>query len=156
MSYQRRLPRLSCQEVAIQLLSRRDHGEKELCTKLTAKGFSSEEVECTLELCRRHHYLDDLRFACSQVRQHAGKLHGELRVRQELRHKGIAEQVVDQALEQEPQDWFELARSAAQKKYKGIRAKDRAGYAKQVRFLQYRGFSFEQITYALGEPDDEY
>ena len=52
-------------------------------------------------------------------------------------------------MEEEPQDWFVLAKQVAEKKYKGQKATDPKEYAKQVRFLQYRGYSFEQIDHAL-------
>ncbi|WP_456296652.1 recombination regulator RecX [Vibrio sp. AK197] len=148
-------PSLSVKEMAIQLLSRRDHGEHELAQKLTQKGYESDDVQEAIAFCQRHHYLDDLRFAKSQVRQHVGKGHGERRIRQELNQKRVAESVIDQAFAAEPQDWFELAKSAADKKFKGIPAKDQKEYAKRVRFLQYRGYSFEQISYGLNSNRDD-
>ena len=66
----------------------------------------------------------------------------------------MAESTIIQALEEEPQDWFELAKLTAEKKFKGIKAQDQKAYAKQVRFLQYRGYSFEQISYALNDHCD--
>lgn len=99
--------------------------------------------------------MDDLRYAKSQVRQHVYKGHGERRIRQELNQKRVAESVIEQAMAEEPQDWFELAKLAAEKKFKGIKAKDQKEYAKQVRFLQYRGYSFDQISYALSFEDED-
>ena len=144
-----RSPTLSSQEAAIQLLSRRDHGEYELWQKLKLKGYSSEAIEQAIHFCLAHNYLDDLRYAQSQIRQYVYKGCGEKRIRQELMQKRVAESVIVQALQQEEQDWFELAKQAAEKKFKAQRAKDPKEYAKQVRFLQYRGYSFEQISYAL-------
>ncbi len=109
----------------------------------------------TINFCLDHNYLDDLRYAKSQVRQHVYKGHGERRIRQELNQKRVAESIIDMAMAEEPQDWFELARMAAEKKFKGIKAKDQKEYAKQVRFLQYRGYSFDQISYALSFEDED-
>ncbi|MDE1220187.1 recombination regulator RecX [Vibrio aestuarianus] len=141
----------SCKESALQLLSRRDHGEYELYQKLLLKGFEIEKVDEAMTYCREHQYLDDLRYAKSQVRQHVAKGHGERRICQELNQKRVSSEIVEQALEQEPQDWFELAKAAAEKKFREPAAKGSKEYAKQVRFLQYRGFSFEHISYALSE-----
>lgn len=149
MFHSNRDKKMSCQDAAIHLLSRRDHGQFELWQKLLAKGYDEEDIQTTLMFCLESNYLDDLRYAKSQIRQHVYKGHGERRIRQELQLKKVAEAVVDQAMEEEPQDWFELARLAAEKKYKGVKANDRNEYAKQVRFLQYRGYTFEQINYAL-------
>lgn len=149
MTFERKPPTLSSKEAAIQLLSRRDHGEYELYQKLSLKGYDEQEIQKAVNFCQDHNYLDDLRYAKSQIRQHVYKGHGERRIRQELQQKRVADSVVESALVEEPQDWFELAKQAAQKKFKGNRAKDQKEYAKQVRFLQYRGYSFEQISYAL-------
>lgn len=149
MTFERKPPTLSSKEAAIQLLSRRDHGEYELYQKLSLKGYDEQEIQQAVNFCQDHNYLDDLRYAKSQIRQHVYKGHGERRIRQELQQKRVADSVVEAALVEEPQDWFELAKQAAQKKFKGNRAKDQKEHAKQVRFLQYRGYSFEQISYAL-------
>ncbi|EGA71838.1 recombination regulator RecX [Vibrio sinaloensis DSM 21326] len=153
--FQRKPPTLSSKEAAIQLLSRRDHGEYELYQKLSSKGYDDDAIQEAVNFCLDHHYLDDLRFAKSQIRQHVYKGHGERRIRQELKQKRVTESVIEKAFEEEPQDWFELAKHAAEKKFKGIEAKDQKEYAKQVRFLQYRGYSFEQINYALSSENEE-
>ena len=142
-------PTFSCRESALHSLSRRDHGEYELRQKLRQKGYPDDEIDDALNYCLEHHYLDDLRFAKSQVRQHVYKGHGLRRIKQELSMKKVVDSVITEALEEEPQDWFELAKLAAEKKYKGISAADSKEYAKRVRYLQYRGFDFEQIKYAL-------
>ena len=153
--FQRKLPTLSSTEAAIQLLSRRDHGEYELYQKLSFKGYDQDAIQEAINFCLDHNYLDDLRYARSQIRQHVYKGHGERRIRQELQQKRVADSIVDKAMEEEPQDWFELAKQAAEKKFKGMKAKDQKEYAKQVRFLQYRGYSFEQISYALSSESEE-
>ena len=149
--FRRALPSLSAKDVAMQLLNRRDHGEYELRQKLIYRGFDENAVYEAIIFCLDHNYLDDLRYAKSQIRQHVCKGHGERRIRQELKQKRVTEAVIEQAMEEEPQDWFELAKQVAEKKFKGEKAEDPKQYAKQVRFFQYRGFSFEQIEYALGK-----
>jgi len=153
--FQRKPPTLSSKEAAIQLLSRRDHGEYEMYQKLSLKGYEDNVIQEAINFCLDNNYLDDLRYAKSQVRQHVYKGHGERRIRQELNQKRVSESVIEKAMEEEPQDWFELAKSAAEKKFKGIKAKDQKEYAKQVRFLQYRGYSFEQISYALSSESED-
>ena len=155
MYQKRQVTTLSSKEMAIQLLSRRDHGQYELCQKLALKGYEESDIEAAINFCLDHNYLDDLRYAKSQVRQHVYKGHGERRIRQELNQKRVAESIVDAAIAEEQQDWFELARMVAEKKFKGIKAKDQKEYAKQVRFMQYRGYSFDQISYALSFEDQD-
>ncbi|KOO11689.1 recombinase RecX, partial [Vibrio xuii] len=117
--FQRKPPTLSSKEAAIQLLSRRDHGADELYPKLALKGYDEDDIQQAVNFCLDHNYLEDLRYAKSQIRQHVNKGHGERRIRQELNQKRGAESVIEQALEEEPQDWFELAKQAAEKKFKG-------------------------------------
>ena len=155
MYQKRQAPTLSSKEAAIQLLSRRDHGQYELYQKLSMKGYEESDIDIAINFCLDHNYLDDLRYAKSQIRQHVYKGHGERRIRQELNQKRVAESVIEQAMAEEPQDWFELAKQAAEKKFKGVKAKDQKEYAKQVRFLQYRGYSFDQISYALNFEDED-
>ncbi len=149
-------PQIDVKSAAMQLLSRRDHGVYELAQKLQKKGYEQKEIEITVEICLEHGFLDDLRYAKSQVRQHIYKGHGERRIAQELHLKQVAESIIEQALEEEQVDWFELAKQTAEKKFKSQQAHDPKQYAKQVRFLQYRGFDFEQIKYALASIGSSY
>lgn len=141
--------KLSAREVAVQLLSRRDHGEFELKQKLSLKEFEEQDINQALDYCISNGWMDDLRYAKSQIRQHVSKGHGKRRIQQELNLKQVADHIIEQAFDEEPQDWFELAKETAEKKFKGQKAIDQKAYAKQIRFLQYRGFDFDQIHYAL-------
>ncbi|MDW6001782.1 recombination regulator RecX [Vibrio mangrovi] len=144
----------SCLETAVQLLSRRDHGRAELFRKLLTKGFAEDEVSHAIQSCEQHGYLDDTRYVQGMIRHHIAKGHGELRIQQTLKQKQIDETVVAEQLALTDVDWFELARSTAERKFgEQITTKDPKVYAKQVRFLQYRGFNFEQIQYALDSRD---
>jgi regulatory protein len=142
-------PTYSCKDSALNSLSRRDHGQHELTQKLLAKGFPDKQVEEVIHYCLDRGYLDELRYVQSQIRQHINKGHGERRIRQTLLHKKANSDLIDQALEEQNQDWFELAKEVAQRKFRSVPAADQKEYARQIRFLQYRGFSFDQIHYAL-------
>lgn len=142
----------TCLETAIQLLSRRDHGRIELYHKLMAKGFDDNEVEQAVQACEQYGYLDDMRYTQGMIRHHIAKGHGEQRIYQSLKQKQVDESIIAEQLAALDMNWFELAKSTAERKF-GISpeepVKDPKVYAKQVRFLQYRGFNFEQIQYAL-------
>ncbi|ORT52158.1 recombinase RecX [Vibrio sp. qd031] len=142
-------PKVDAKSAAIQLLSRRDHGEYELRQKMLNKGYPLADIDNALHFCIEHRYLDDERFAKSQVRQHIYKGHGKRRILQDLSLKKVSESIVLRALEEESVDWFELAKETADKRFKGQKSTDAKEYAKQVRFLQYRGFDFDEIKYAI-------
>ncbi|ERM62467.1 recombination protein RecX [Vibrio mimicus CAIM 1883] len=139
----------ACRQSALQLLSRRDHSEYELQQKLALKGHQTEVIDEVVKYCLELGYLSDVRYAASQTRQMVHKGYGEQRLRQQLKEKRVAEDVIEQVLAEQTIDWFELAKEVAHKKFKSGISLERSQYAKQVRYLQYRGFSFDQIRYAL-------
>ncbi|EEX67422.1 recombination regulator RecX [Vibrio metoecus] len=139
----------ACRQSALQLLSRRDHSEYELHQKLTLKGHVHEIVDEVVKYCLELGYLSDVRYTASQARQMVHKGYGEQRLRQQLKEKRVAEAVIEQVLAEQTIDWFELAKEVAHKKFKAGISFERSQYAKQVRYLQYRGFNFDQIRYAL-------
>ena len=77
-----------------------------------------------------------------------------MRVAHELREHGVAEELVAHALAEVRQDELRNARAVWQKKFKAG-PKNREEWAKQARFLQGRGFSFELIKKILNETPDE-
>ncbi|ENM5842233.1 recombination regulator RecX [Vibrio mimicus] len=139
----------ACRQSALQLLSRRDHSEYELQQKLALKGHQTEVIDEVVKYCLELGYLSDVRYAASQTRQMVHKGYGEQRLRQQLKEKRVAEDVIEQVLAEQTIDWFELAKEVAHKKFKSGISLERSQYAKQVRYLQYRGFNFDQIRYAL-------
>ncbi|MEZ9418351.1 recombination regulator RecX [Vibrio breoganii] len=142
-------PTWTAKKTALDLLSRCEYGRYELQQKLLNKGFELSDIDEAVEFCREHHYLDDLRYAKDQIKQHVEKGHGERRIRQNLHVKHVRSEVIDQALAEEPQNWFELAKLSVKKYLETNPSCESHEHSKQVRFLQYRGFSPEQIQYAL-------
>jgi regulatory protein len=75
----------------------------------------------------------------------------------DIRQKGIAEDLLNTAVEAADTNWFALAREVAERKFGRGPATDQKDKARRMRFLQYRGFNFEQIKYALAATDiDEF
>ncbi|STS84601.1 Regulatory protein RecX [Klebsiella pneumoniae] len=73
------------------------------------------------------------------------KGYGPARIRQELSQKGIARQVVDQAMRECDIDWVSLAREQAQRKYGEPLPSAFTEKVKVQRFLLYRGYLMEDI-----------
>jgi regulatory protein len=131
------------------MLARREHGFDELIAKLGQRGFDAELVVTVLDEFRQADIQSDLRFADAKVRHGAYKGQGPVRIKQECLQLGLAENIVEQAFRDNDIDWFELAKEVKVKKYKNDKPIDLKNKYKQMRFLQYRGFSHEQIHYAL-------
>ena len=140
---------------AIRILAMRDHSEQELRRKLAAPVMSKngpealdvtpEELEQVVAWCIENRYLDDNRFVGQFIASRSRKGYGPARIRQELSQKGIARQVVDQAMRECDIDWVSLARAQAQRKYGEPLPSAFAEKVKIQRFLLYRGYLMEDI-----------
>ena len=73
----------------------------------------------------------------------------------DIRQKGIAEDLFNVAVETSDTDWFALAREVAERKFGRSLTIDQKDRARRMRFLQYRGFNFDQIKYALSATELE-
>ncbi|KGP63681.1 recombinase RecX [Legionella norrlandica] len=136
---------------ALRLLSRRDHSAMELCNKLKQKGFSSKDVQDVLEECQRLGYQNDSRFAESYIRSRIHQGYGPLKITQELKNKGLAPDLIQSALQQEKNNWFDYALQAWQKKFKGQDELSFSEIQKQQRFLLYRGFDRDIVSKVFKE-----
>lgn len=140
---------------ALQLLSRREHGKEELRRKLTATESDADLVAELLLWLQEQDWLSDERFAQQFVRSKSYSGYGPIRIRMDLRQKGVENTIIERALEQAEVSWLEQARSVWSKKFHKP-AKNWQEKAKQQRFLAYRGFEDKQIRFALGGETDEY
>ena len=142
----------SPRDVAIQLLARREYSRVELARKLRQKSFDGDDIEACLDALAEQSLQSDARFAESFVRSRIARGQGVIRIKGELRQRGIDQETLTAALaaveEREAVDWFELAKETLARRYDspGDTPKERA---KRERFLATRGFDFEQIRYAL-------
>lgn len=139
---------------ALSLLSHREHSKKELFTKLKTKGHTEEEINAVIERLESINYLNDERFAEIFVRSRLSKPLGASRIAQELIQKGISSELAKAAIADANADWFELAKQLKESKFGKEASKDFKEKAKQSRYLQYRGFNFEQIKYAVSDSDE--
>jgi regulatory protein len=130
-------------------VARREHSTAEASAALRRKGYEEAIVAATVAELQQERLLDDTRYAESLVRMLTGRGQGPQRVRHALTEAGISAEVAAAALDAAP-DWSLLAADVRRRKF-GVRVpKDWPGRARQMRFLQYRGFSKDHIASALG------
>lgn len=129
----------------MRLLARREHTRAELARKLAPHG-TPEDIDTVLNALAASGLQSDVRFAESYVRSQAARL-GAARLRQTLRTKGIAGELIDAQVIDLP-DEMERARLVWQKKF-AVPPADARDWARQARFLQGRGFSGEVIRRLL-------
>lgn len=127
---------------ALRLLTRRDHSRAELQKKLATQAESIEQQQVILDRLQTEGLLSDPRYASQRVVARAGR-YGNARIKQELRQRGVSDDDIATALP-EAGDEVNRCRSVWLRKFKEL-PKTREERAKQMRFLQYRGFSGEAI-----------
>lgn len=134
---------------ALTLLGRREYASGELAAALARKGYTATIAAAVVARLGEEHLVDDARYAASLVRMLSGRGQGPARIRQELREAGLAEERIAAALESGP-DWPTLAGEVRQRKFGAAVPVGWPERARQMRFLQYRGFSKDHIVSALG------
>ena len=140
---------------ALALLAGRDFARRELAVRLIRRGYPEQTVEAVVERLAAERLQDEGRFSEQFVARHAGRGRGPVRIRRELRERGVPDAETEAALTASDADWAALARLQRQRRFPGPPPKDFRERAKQARFLQYRGFSADQIRAALGPGADD-
>ncbi len=132
---------------ALNLLAHREHSRAELRRKLMTRGCAETVAEAVLNSLEDAGYLSDARYAEIYVRVRAEKGYGPLRIRAELRERGVDKALIEDCLAPHNAAWpAHLARVHA-KRFK--RTEDFAERVRQARFFQTRGFTLEQIRAVL-------
>jgi regulatory protein len=144
-------PSVALRVAALRLLTRRDHSRVELKGKLAAKAESDEQLEAVLDRLQSEHLLSDQRYASQRVVAR-GRRYGNARLANELRQSGVADQEIAAALP-EAGDEAERCRSVWARKFSQL-PQSAAERAKQMRFLQYRGFSGDAIRQVMRGEDE--
>jgi len=136
---------------ALQLLTRRDYSRAGLQAKLAPHAESEEELAAVLDTLQSDRLLSDCRYATQRVAAR-GRRYGDARLRQELRQQGVSDADIAAALP-EAGDEAERCRAIWVRKF-GQPPKTAEERAKQMRFLQYRGFSGDAIRRAMQGSDE--
>lgn len=133
-------------DYALMYISKYTPTAKILTNKLYDKGYGKAIVEYTVEKCKNYGYINDEEYARSYIALNSN-VKGKTRLKMELRGKGVAEEIIDSALSQMPKD--NSCEELAKKHSKNQDIYDPKYRAKLIRFLQYRGYEWEDISQAL-------
>jgi regulatory protein len=143
--------------IALGYLAQREHSTQELIGKLKTKTDQLELIPDVIAELTQKNYLNDERFAESYSRMRSARGYGKLRIQAELKERGIA---VDSRFRgNDGGDGDEGGGSdikkVREKKFGVALPKDIKEKSRQARFLQHRGFSFDEIKRVLNNDDDE-
>lgn len=132
---------------ALNFLSYRPRSEAEVQRKLTEIGFDDTVIAETMERLRRANLISDTQFAKEWVENRSTfRPRGRRVLAMELRQKGVADDVIQRALDGTV-DEDELAYQAAVRKARRWADLDYAAFRERLgAFLMRRGFSYGTIS----------
>jgi len=134
---------------AMGMLAGREYLQSQLAEKLAKKFDNSAYIPEVLERLAEDNLQSDHRFIEAFIRSRISRGQGETRICLELKQRGANLALVSQLIAEADVDWYELAFQTATSKFGQSQPVDAIEKAKRMRFLQYRGYSFDQINYAL-------
>ena len=143
---------MKLRERALNLLARREHSRVELARKLAPHG-DPDEVAVLLDDLEQENLLSNARYAESLAHTRAGR-HGSLRLKADLRDKGVPEVVISQVVSEARALDLAAAREVWAKKFSQL-PRDAPERAKQMRFLASRGFPADIVRRVVGGSDDD-
>ena len=107
---------------ALDLLARREHSVAELRAKLVAREFDADAIDATIDVLVQDGLVSDDRFTAAFIAYRVRKGQGPIRIRGELKQRGVTGELIAEHLEQADVDWNQLARSVRDKKYGSTRS----------------------------------
>lgn len=125
---------------AIRLLTQREHSRHELEAKLTRRFSDTALCGQVLDDLEGRGLLSDERFTEQYLNSRMRKGFGPLRIRAELRERGVADELIEAWLDLPAEEWLAHLHEAALGRFGDSFPQDARSQAKQARFLQYRGF----------------
>ncbi len=140
---------LEARKKAMDYLARREYGRRELQQKLATAGFDSNVSVAAVDQLVADGLQDDRRFAEAFARSRFNQGKGPTRIHGDLGQRGVSSELVDEVLDDMSADWFALAVEVREKKFGAALPPDFKEKARQMRFLQYRGFEQGHIQAAF-------
>lgn len=144
---------MSLKARALRYLSAREHSRLELGRKLSRYVQEGEDVDALLDILEAAKLLSQSRFSESLVHRRAARF-GNNRILSELQSHGIKGEALNDIKANLVSDEAARAREVWRRKF-GQPPVDAATRAKQMRFLQQRGFSHRAIQSAISASGDD-
>jgi len=139
---------------AMDYLARREHGRVELINKLTNSGFDLNSAETAVGQLIEDGLQSDERFIATFIQSRINQGKGPVRIRAELRDRGLEDGLIADGLRAADAVWYALVHEVREKKFGPERPAGFKEKARQMRFLQYRGFEPDHIQAAVSVDTD--
>ena len=145
---------LEARKKAMDYLARREHSHAELVQKMTKAGFDPAVSADAIDKLCAEGLQSDRRFVESFIQSRINQGKGPARIRADLGQRGLSDGLVGEMLDEAGADWYALATAARQRKFGAEDPVDFKEKARQMRFLQYRGFESDHVQAAFGNTRD--
>ena len=132
---------------ALNYISKALKTKKEVKNYLIKHQCPEEIVDYVISKMTEYHYIDDRDYVKRYI-ESAPKTEGEKLVNYKLMMKGISKNLIESVRKDVHTNSFEKAKFTAEKRLKNKEI-TKEEIAKTYRYLMGRGFSFEEIDYAL-------
>ncbi|MBI4005742.1 MAG: regulatory protein RecX [Gammaproteobacteria bacterium] len=139
---------------ALVFLARREHSAAELLRKLKTREADDAAIRSVIEKLQKEGLQSDNRFIEAFIHSRVARGYGPVRITQELRSRGISDDLVHLHVDMHDPEWQQRASRARNKRFGHQLPTNYQDKAKQSRFLQQRGFSGEQIRHILNADDE--
>jgi len=130
---------------AMDLLARREYSRQELQIRLLQRDYAAELVDQVITQLVSEGLLSDERFVESFISSRMQRGQGPVRIRAELRDRGISEDLIETMLDMRDPAWRTSLYEIHARRFAGVIPATLGERARQQRFLTYRGFTSEQI-----------
>jgi len=127
----------------MRLLARREHSREELRRKLVPKLEPGDDLDAVLDELAAKGWLSDARYAEQAIRSKSRR-YGPVKLAHELRSKGVGDEAIAAAFKAAGHEGDSDLEAIWKSRFRAAPADDRER-ARQVRFLQGRGFRLEEI-----------
>jgi len=128
---------------AMRFLARREHSREELRRKLAPKVAEGEDLEAILDDLARRGWLSDARFAEHAARAKAQR-YGPVKLTHYLRSRGVDDEAIAAGIRAAGEEGAAQLETVWKSRFRAAPVDER-DKARQVRFLQGRGFALEDI-----------
>lgn len=140
---------------ALALLARREHTRLELGAKLARHGMDASAIGAALERLETEGLLSERRFAEVYAASRFDRGYGPLRLRAELRERGVSETIVSDILAGFDAQWPVRLAALARRRFGPQPPGDARERAQRTAFLRGRGYTGEQIARLMRHADDD-
>jgi regulatory protein len=137
-------PEKSLRSRALEALSRREHSRTELARKLAPHTDNPDELHALLDDLQARGWLSDARYT-EQIIHARQARYGSRKIAYELREQGIDDSLISASLAALKDTELARARGVWEKKF-GQPPTTEQEKAKQIRFMQSRGFGWGVIV----------